>query len=224
MNKFPCQKQEIQKHIAPCDNDVAIGFSQEHDPIVGNKFQDIEDITEYLDVQGLPLSDIENLAQSKNNIALIKELCNHPEIATQRGLYSEFNGRYGYTGTYGYCGTHHPSYLTLDLGRNVDIGVIMFLLWDDLKDWNHGQEERRYFYRLLVAEDSSDKQSYETDRDSIKWTVLYDSEHAGYRNWQIFRIVNEGGIRARYIRIHCVYNPDSMLFVFVYMDLLFPGI
>lgn len=78
-----------------------------------------------------------------------------------------------------------------------------------MKDWNHGQEERRYFYRLLVAEDSSDKQSYETDRDSIKWTVLYDSEHAGYRNWQIFRIVNEGGIRARYIRIHCVYNPKN---------------
>lgn len=209
MNKFPCQREKPLKPVVSNDNDAAVVFSQEHDPIVGNKFQDIEDITEYLDVQDLSIGDIENLAQSKNNIALIKELCNHPEMATQKGLYTEFNGRYGYTGTYGYCGTHHPTYLTLDLGRNVNIGVIMFLLWDDLKDWNHGQEERRYFYRLLVAEDSSDKQSYETDRDSIKWTVLYDSEHSGYRNWQIFRIVNEGGIRARYIRIHCVYNPKN---------------
>jgi len=200
MKTYTCPRQSA--FAAPAVDDRL--YDDSKDPILGNKFQELGDIAEYVD-EVLPQDDLQNLAYNKDKPVMVKELCNHPEMMTQGYLYEkDLHGKYGYTGTYGYCGTHVPAYLTLDLGRNEDIGLIMFLLWDDRVDFNQGDQERRYYYRLLAAEDRE-----EHDRDEIEWKVLYDSEKSGYRNWQIFRIANPEGIRARYIRIHGVYNSKN---------------
>ncbi len=138
-------------------------------------------------------------APAPRDLALEKpvlELCNHYEQLTA-------NSFDGYDGQSGYCGVHAPATLTVDLGKACDLGLVQFLLFDPLVDSNHGKDtaERRYHYRVLVAEDFASQQ---LDKDLWEWKVLFDSAHTGWcRNWQLLHIA--GGLRdIRYIRIHCL--------------------
>lgn len=159
-----------------------------------------------IDIRDLISSDItaEDYAAGKN----VLELCNHPEAMTKEA----WNG---YDGKKEYCGTHHPNSLTVDLKDTYDIGLIQFLLFDSDNDYSHTKNEdelngnkveRLYHYRVLVADDytqlstNNDIQS----KSEIEWKVIYDSKRQGYRNWQFIHV--EGGIKARFIRLHCIFN------------------
>ena len=132
----------------------------------------------------------DDFAENQN----VLELCNHPKELTKKA----YNG---YNGVSGYCGIHAPAYLTIDLGRERQVGLIQLLLMDLVEDMNHGKKERLYYFRILTAEDYT---RTATDKDKIKWSVLYDSQHCGYRNWQFIHVTK--GIKARFIRIHCIHN------------------
>lgn len=131
----------------------------------------------------------------------VLELCNHYEQLTD----PDFGG---YDGKSGYCGVHAPASLTIDLGEIApdeerELGLVQLLLFDPIVDTNHGAKnaERRYHYRLLVAEDFASKQ---TDKDLWEWKLLFDSQRTGWcRNWQFIRL-KEGLKGIRYIRIHCM--------------------
>lgn len=131
----------------------------------------------------------------------VLELCNHYEQLTD----PEFGG---YDGKSGYCGVHAPASLTIDLGEldadeERELGLVQLLLFDPIVDRNHGVEgaERRYHYRVLVAEDFASKQ---TDKDCWEWKLLFDSQRTGWsRNWQFIHL-KEGLKGIRYIRIHCM--------------------
>ncbi|MBO7299867.1 MAG: discoidin domain-containing protein [Tidjanibacter sp.] len=129
------------------------------------------------------------------NVALGKrvlEECNTPE-AMLDGSYKKFDG------TKGYCGVHVPAYLTIDLGKNYEIGYIRFLLMNPGKNENnHNSKPREYFYRILVSEDTP------YINGSTKWSVLYDSLGNGYVNWQCFTLSEP--MQIRYIRIHAIDN------------------
>lgn len=158
--------------------------------VLPNVNQDIN-ISDYLENN----IDVKDYAQGKK----VLELCNHPEQLTD----DEF---IGYNGQLGYCGTHHPTYLTIDLDKSCNVGLIQFLLFDPEEDYNHGPNERKYHFRVLVADDYISEKKV-VDKDTIKWKVLYDSCHKGVRNWQIIHIQN--GIQTRFIRIHCMYNQKN---------------
>ena len=138
-------------------------------------------------------SRIVDLASSKR----ILEICNHPKEITK----DEFDG---YDGKQGYCGIHCPAYITVDLGASYNIGLIQFLLMDLPEDNNEGAKERKYYFRVLVSDYSEDKI---IDKDHIEWKVLYDSNGCGYRNWQFFRVSD--GVKARFVRIHCLHNDKN---------------
>lgn len=127
----------------------------------------------------------------------VLEQCNHPEELTK----SVFDG---YDGQSGYCGVHCPTYLTIDLKRNFDIGLIQFLLFDSVVDPNRRENERKFYFRVLVAGDYAGQKA--PDKDSIVWQVIYDSGHNGFRNWQLFKL---DGVSARFIRIHCIRNSSG---------------
>lgn len=124
----------------------------------------------------------------------VMEVCNTPEKMFD-GDCSSFDG------TQGYCGVHVPAYLTIDPNRNcpVDIGYIRILLMDlGEKDRNHGEEERRYYYRLLYTEDA-------LINNQTRWKVVYDTANdGGHRGWQCFRF--DEPAKVRYLRIHAVEN------------------
>lgn len=125
----------------------------------------------------------------------VLELCNHHEQLTNP-LFD------GYDGVSGYCGVHTPAYLTIDLEKPQDIGLIQFLLFDSYVDNNHGYRERLYYYRILAARDQS------CDKDNWEWTVIYDTGRVGRRNWQFIHIP-EGLREVRYLRIHCMYSQKN---------------
>lgn len=122
----------------------------------------------------------------------VLELCNHNEQLTAP-LFE------GYNGQSGYCGVHVPAYLTIDLGREYNIGLIQFLLFDPIEDTNHGVGERGYSFRILVAGDFSST----LDKDEWAWRVVCDCGRDWCRNWQFVHIP-EGIMKVRYIRIHCM--------------------
>ncbi len=146
------------------------------------------------DFCSLPRDEVRDLALDK----LVLELCNHYEQLTL----AAFDG---YDGKSGYCGVHAPACLTVDLGalaagEERDVGLIRLLLFDSVVDNNHGDRERLYYYRVLVAEDFATERR---DKDAWEWRVVADLTRCGTRNWQFIRI--PGGLRrVRYIRIHCV--------------------
>jgi hypothetical protein len=101
------------------------------------------------------------------------------------------NGNYtNYTGRTGYTSSIWPKYLTLDLEEIYEIETIRFLLYD--------RDARIYKYRLLTSEDLN------------KWIVHYDTDDGGYRAWQEF--VFQEKIKARYIRLHCIWNSANTEF------------
>jgi hypothetical protein len=122
----------------------------------------------------------------------VLELCNHNEQLTAP-LFE------GYNGQSGYCGVHVPAYLTIDLGREYNIGLVQFLLFDPIEDTNHGVGERGYSYRILAAGDFSST----LDKDEWAWRVVCDRGRDWCRNWQFIHIP-EGVAKVRYIRIHCM--------------------
>ena len=150
--------------------------------------------------------EVEDYAVGKN----ILELCNHPEAMTKKA----WNG---YDGKSEYCGTHHPNSLTVDLKDTYDIGLIQFLLFDSENDYSHTKNEdgskdkveRLYHYRVLIADDYTRLTTNDEihSKSEIKWKVIYDSKRQGYRNWQFLHI--EQGIKARFIRLHCVFNQKN---------------
>ena len=125
----------------------------------------------------------------------VLELCNHHEQLTN----PHFDG---YDGVSGYCGVHTPAYLTIDLEKPQEIGLIQFLLFDSYVDNNHGDRERLYYYRILAAQDQT------CDKDDWVWTVIYDTGRSGRRNWQFIRIA-EGLRQIRYLRIHCMHSQKN---------------
>lgn len=159
-----------------------------------SRAQDLQ-ITAFLN-HSLPAEEVVDLALDKP----VLELCNHCEQLTA----PKFEG---YNGSSGYCGVHSPATLTIDLGELApneerDLGLIQLLLFDPVVDRNHGKgNERRYHYRLLVAEDFASKR---IDKDRWEWRVLFDSSHSGWcRNWQLIHL-KTGLKQIRYIRIHCL--------------------
>ena len=146
---------------------------------------------------GFPAEEAVDLAVDKP----VLELCNHYEQLTD----PDFGG---YDGKSGYCGVHAPASLTIDLGEIApdeerELGLVQLLLFDPIVDKNHGKKgaERRYHYRLLVAEDFA---STQTDKDCWEWKLLFDSQRTGWcRNWQFIEL-KEGLKGIRYIRIHCM--------------------
>lgn len=121
----------------------------------------------------------------------VLEECNTPE-AMLDGKITGFDGKSGY------CGIHIPAYITIDLGEKCPIGYIRFLLMNRGKDDNnHGEKERKYFYRLLVSSDD-----YINNR--TKWSVVYDSREKGVLDWQCFTLSEP--MNVRYIRVHAIDN------------------
>lgn len=122
----------------------------------------------------------------------VLEECNTPE-AMLDGNFRQFDG------TVGYCGVHVPAYLTIDLGQNYEIGYIRFLLMNRREEENcHNSTPRKYFYRLLVSEDTP------YINGSTRWTLIHDSEGCGYVDWQCFTFSEP--MKVRYIRIHAIDN------------------
>ncbi len=160
-------------------------------------WQDV-DISSFISNQDI---DITDLAQHKK----VLEVCNHPKFMTDPTFL-------GYNGQTGYCGIHHPTALTVDLKSAHNIGLIQFLLNDPDEDFCHGDNERKYYFRVLVADDYTQQSSNNNapNKNMIEWKVLYDSQHCGYRNWQFIHI--ESGIKARFIRLHCIYNDKNQGF------------
>ncbi|MBR5850012.1 MAG: hypothetical protein IKZ12_03010 [Alistipes sp.] len=169
--------------------------TQPFDHKAATRMQDVR-IEQFLDPQ-FPRDEVSDLAADKP----VLELCNHYEQLTS----TEFSG---YDGKSGYCGVHTPAALTIDLGEITpdeerDLGLIQLLLFDPIEDKNHGREgaQRRYHYRVLVAEDFATAQ---TDKDCWEWKLIFDSQRTGWcRNWQFIHL-KEGLKGIRYIRIHCM--------------------
>jgi len=162
----------------------------------------------------LPHDEIRDLAADKP----VLELCNHYEQLTA----PRFDG---YDGKSGYCGVHAPACLTVDLGAPApderrDIGLIRFLLFDSVADNNHGDRERLYYYRVLVAEDFA---SERRDKDAWEWRVVADCTARGTRNWQFIHIP-DGLQRIRYIRIHCVASLKNGGFHIVRLNAYSPAV
>lgn len=98
------------------------------------------------------------------------------------------NGNYtNYTGKVGFTSSVWPKNLTLDLEDIYYIETIRFLLYD--------KDTRLYKYRILTSEDVT------------HWSVHYDTDDGGYRGWQEFTFQDK--IKARYIRIHCMWNSQN---------------
>ncbi len=128
------------------------------------------------------------------NIALRKKIegnWNNPEEATN-GIHTEYDGNTGYT----YA--KWPENLTVDLEDIHEIREIRFLLFDALGKGGHVRDDRKYKYRLLTSENHED------------WRVHYDTMENGYNGWQEF--IFEPVIKARYIRIHCIWNSANTWF------------
>ena len=162
--------------------------------LLPNIWQDIN-IASCIDDQDIEIVD---LAKRKK----VLEVCNHPKFMTDPTFL-------GYNGQTGYCGIHHPTALTVDLKGVHNLGLIQFLLNDPEEDYCHGDNERKYYFRVLVADDYTQESSGNEApcKNLIEWKVLYDSQHCGYRNWQFIHI--ESGIKARFIRLHCIYNDKN---------------
>jgi len=110
----------------------------------------------------------------------------------------------GYTHYSGFGFFIWPGTFTLDLDSVRDIRCIRFLLWDGKGHPDTSPDPRKYKYRLLVS----------NDLDS--WRVLFDTEDMGYNGWQNFLFPE--GIRARYVRIHGVYNSANHHFHLVEVE------
>lgn len=107
------------------------------------------------------------------------------------------NGDYSnYTGSTGFAHSKWPTYLTLDLQESFSIETIRFLLWN--------KDDRIYKYRLLTSDDLTN------------WNVHFDTAEAGFSGWQEFSFPNK--IKARYIRIHCLWNSLKTGFHIVQMQ------
>jgi len=107
------------------------------------------------------------------------------------------NGDYiNYNGKQGFAHSSWPAYLTLDLQDVFDIETIRFLLWN--------KDTRIFKYRLLTSEDMTN------------WNVHFDTAESGYSGWQEFSFQDK--IKARYIRIHCLWNSINAGFHIVQMQ------
>jgi len=110
----------------------------------------------------------------------------------------------GYTAYRGFGWFRWPGSTTLDLGEEINLKGVRFLLWDDLGDPSHRRAARQYGYRLLVS------------RDKLNWRILYDTSNRGRNGWQGFPIIN--GLPVRYVRIHGLYNTANGEFHIVQLE------
>lgn len=100
-------------------------------------------------------------------------------------------------GNYTYSESEFPNYFTLDLENIFDIALIRILLYD--------KDPRVYKYRLLTSE------------DMFTWTVHFDNTGSSWQNFEFNQ-----NIKARYIRLHCLWNSKNIGFhigeIEVYQD------
>lgn len=135
---------------------------------------------------------MKDLALGKN----VLEFCNHPHYMTAEGDSMDYN-----TLTGGYLGIHHPSFITLDLEKGVDVKQVSIKLidWEDKCNKSGTKNvKQHYAYRLLCSE------------DKLVWTVLYDTtatDKVYRRGWQWG--VFDQPIKMRYFRIHALHNPAN---------------
>lgn len=128
----------------------------------------------------------------------VLELCNHPQYLTDE--IDEYGGNDRERP--GYLGTHWPTFVTVDLLREENVGAICFKLWDWEDSFNKdpnksANKDMRYAYRILVSV------------DRISWIVLFDCADARdvddkfRKGWQCFSFSPRP---IRYVRIHCLRN------------------
>lgn len=99
----------------------------------------------------------------------------------------------------GYYKLKNPGWIVFDLGREVEIGYIRLLLWDNCGGEKKQPSRRRYIYRLLTAAEQPG-----CDDSHLTWTVRYYNMNNGSNGWQEF--VFAPVQRIRYIKLHTIAN------------------
>jgi len=125
-----------------------------------------------------------NLALGK--IPLEKDKWNNPEQATNGNIV-------GYTGSSGFTSSPWPSSYTIDLGSEIKISTIRFLLWDNLGSVFKDPDKRKYNFSLEI---SSDNISY--------ITIFSNEDKDGSNGWFVFRFVHETS--ARFLKLRGLRN------------------
>jgi len=107
-----------------------------------------------------------------------------------------------YTHRTGYGFTQYPGSLTFDLHKQIDIGVIRFLLFD--------LDERFYKYKLA------------TSLDGTNYFDIYTSPDTGTKGWQIFNF--DSNHLARFIKLECIHNTKNAQFHIVEIECYSKGV